>query len=107
MNGSDIKWLKEMFEQHNKDQQKYLDTKFKALDDNISELKESVGNLQLEIEDVEAACLECMDDELEKTNKKIYFASASAVILSLLLWTAFGTDALAIVLKFISGTPIP
>lgn len=99
MNGSDIKWLKDMFEQHNKDQQKYLDTKFEALDENISELKASVGNLQIEIEDVEAACLECMEDELEKTNRKIYFASASAVILSLLLWTAFGTNAVEIILK--------
>lgn len=107
MNGSDVKWLKEMFEQHNKDQQKYLDAKFDALDRNMCDIKEGVAEMKIEIEDVEAVALDAVDDAEEKLEKKIYLTGAAAVVISLLLWTAFGTDALAIVLKFLGGAPIP
>lgn len=105
MNGTEVKWLKEMFKQHNKDQQKYLDAKFEGLGDKID-------NLADDIDDVEAVCSVALDDIEEKveenekkTNKKIVIGSAGAIILTILLWTALGTDALAILLKMVVGLP--
>jgi seryl-tRNA synthetase len=102
MNGADVKWLEKMFEQHKEDQQLYLDTKFDNLSEQIGEIKDTV-------EDVEVALIADIDNveedmkELEKkTNKKIVAGGAGAVLVTLTLWTIFGTDALAIVLRFLS-----
>jgi len=102
MNGADVKWLEKMFEQHKEDQQLYLDAKFNNLSEQIGDIKESV-------EDVEVTLIADIDEieddmkELEKkTNKKIITGGIVAVVSTLALWTIFGTDALAIVLKFLS-----
>jgi hypothetical protein len=66
MNGSDVKWLKEMFEQHNEDQQKYLDAKFEGL-------AEKIDGLADDIDDVEAVCtagLDDIEDQIEENEKK-------------------------------------
>lgn len=105
MNGADVKWLKELFEQHKEDQQKYLDAKFESVNDNIQEVKEGMRDLQEDIEDVEIACTEWVDDLEEKTNKRIIAGSAGAIVVSLLLWATFGTRAIEVILKFISGLP--
>jgi len=102
MNGADVKWLEKMFEQHKEDQQLYLDTKFDNLSEQIGEIKDTV-------EDVEVALIADIDNveedmkELEKkTNKKIVIGGVVAVVSTLSLWTIFGTDALAMVLRFLS-----
>lgn len=107
MNSDEVKWLKELFEQHKKDQEKYLDAKFQGLDVKLIELKDSVEELTEDIEDVELTCLACLDDEIKKTDKKIIVGSAGAVAVALLLWTAFGTNALSIVLKWLTGIGLP
>lgn len=110
MNGTDVKWLKEMFDQHNIDQNKYLDAKFESVEEKVADVKVAVSDLTEEIENVEAVVTGSLDDledvveEKEKSmHKKIVYGMGGAVVLSLLLWTALGTDALAIVLKFIGG----
>jgi hypothetical protein len=107
MNGTEVKWLKEMFEQHNKDQQLYLDTKFEGLG-------EKIDNLATDIEDVEAVCSVALDDiedkvdeNEKKTNKKITYGMVAAVLISLSMWTIFGTDAIAIVLKALGSPLLP
>lgn len=105
MNGEEVKWLEKLFEQYKEDQQKYLDSQFQSVSDKLGNLKESVDNLQEDIEDVEVACTECIDDLEESTNKKIIAGSAGAVVVSLLLWATFGTRAIEVILKFISGLP--
>jgi hypothetical protein len=110
MNGTDVKWLKEMFDQHNVDQQKYLDAKFESVEDKVGDVREAVVDLTTEIEDVEAVGMHSIDEVEDKVDKvekgvikKVAYGMGGAVVLSLLLWTALGTDALAIVLKFIGG----
>jgi len=110
MNGTEVKWLKEMFDQHNVDQQKYLDAKFESVEEKVADVKTAVSDLTEEIEDVEAVVMHSIDEVEDKVDKvekgvirKIAYGMGGAVILSLLLWTALGTDALAIVLKFIGG----
>lgn len=100
MNGDDVKWLKELFDQHKKDQEKYLDSKFESLATKIDEVKNSVDDLQDEIEDVEVACVECIDDLEERQNKRIVIGSGTAVVVALAAWTIFGTDAIKIILGF-------
>lgn len=103
MNGADVKWLEKMFKQHKEDQQLYLDTKFDTLKTQIEDIKDSV-------EDVEVALVADLDDieidlkELEKkTNKRIIVGGAGAVVVTLTLWTIFGTNALAVILRLIGG----
>lgn len=107
MNSDEAKWLKELFDQHKADQQLYLDSKFENIATKIKEVKESVDDLQEDIEDVEVTCLALLDDVEESTNKKIVVGSVGAIALSLLLWTAFGTNALSVVLKWLAGVPLP
>jgi hypothetical protein len=107
MNGTEVKWLKEMFEQHNEDQQKYLDAKFESLGDKID-------TLASDIDDVEAVCAvgfdeieDKVDENEKKTNKKIAYGMVAAVLVSLSFWTIFGTDAIAIVLKALGSPLLP
>jgi hypothetical protein len=107
MNGSDVKWLKEMFEQHNEDQQKYLDAKFEGL-------SVQIGNLADDVDDIEAVCTvgldeieDKVDENEKKTNKKIAYGMVAAVLISLSMWTIFGTDAIAIVLKALGSPLLP
>ncbi len=110
MNGNEVKWLKEMFEQHKVDQQKYLDSKFESVEEKVADVKTAVCDLTEEIEDVEAVVTQSIDDvedkvdEVEKgVTKKILYGMGGAVVMSLLLWTALGTDALAVVLRLIGA----
>jgi len=102
MNSDEVKWLEKLFEQHKEDQQKYLDAKFDSVATQLKDVKESVEDLTEDIDDVEAACVACIDELEEKTNKKIIIGSAGAVVAALLLWTAFGTNAIGVVLKWLS-----
>ncbi len=101
MNGSDVKWLKEMFEQHNSDQQLYLDTKFehleKKIDERTASLDEDICEVCDDLEQLEVVCAVMEDDLTEKITKTTLIGSAGAVGLSLVLWTAFGTNALSVV----------
>jgi len=105
MNSSDVEWLEKIFEQHKEDQQKYLDEKFRIINDKLD-----IGTNNCEvyrtrcIERVDK-CLEChtkdIKDVAASSTRKAVIAGAASVIITLLLWTAFGTEALDHVLTFL------
>ena len=108
MNGSEVKWLKEMFQQHNRDQQLYLDSKFGALEAKMDKREESckdcrdcihgkIDSVELEVEDLDEVVLILENDLRSRIVKSVAVGSAGAVFLSLVLWTAFGTNALTVV----------
>jgi hypothetical protein len=118
MERKDAEWLEKLFIQYKEDQiliaeklaegtRLYFDAKFNALEDQISGVKESVEDVEVTlISDLED--LECELKDLEKkTTKKVIAGTVAAIIITLSLWTIFGTDALAVILKLISGVSLP
>lgn len=105
MNSIDVAWLEKLFRQHKEDQQVYLNAKFNSMGEKIDDVKEQVGELAEDIEDVEVVCTDNIDDIEKKINKRIIAGSVGAIIVTLSLWTIFGTDALAIVLRLLGGGP--
>ena len=110
MNGDDIKWLEKIFGQHKAEQQLYLDTKFKNLEEKIREVKEiasTTGASLVESEKQCLACRACLHNEIEEakketrknTNKKLVITGVVSVIAALTLWTAYGAE----IVKFLLG----
>jgi hypothetical protein len=114
INDEDTKWLEKMYQQHIADQEKvaeklaevtkmYFDAKFEGLKVQIEGVKESVEGVEVTLAaDVEDIVCDLKDLE-KSTNKKILAGGAGAIIITLTLWTIFGTDALAVILRLISG----
>ncbi len=98
MNSSDVKWLEKVFEQYKEDQRLYLDDKFDTIASKLDERR-------AECQAWTARCRSCVDktlreieDEVKDCKKtstaKTVVGSVGAVVMTILLWTALGTDAL-------------
>jgi hypothetical protein len=101
VNGDDIKWLEKLFEQHKKDQQRYLDNKFNVVNSKLDTRAQDCKD-----------CRKCLDEDIEeldvkieetnkKSTKKAIIGCASAVGLSILLWTAYGAGAVDLAIGLI------
>ncbi len=101
MNGDDIKWLEKLWEQHNEDQQKYLDNKFDVVNDKLDTRAQDCKD-----------CRKCLDEDIEEldekieevskgSTKKVIYGSIGAVSTSLILWTAYGAGAINYIIKFV------
>jgi len=116
MERKDAEWLEKLFTQYKEDQmliaeklaeatKLYFDSKFDNVGLQLEGVKESIESVEVTLV-ADLDDLECDIRDIEKkTNKKIIASGVGAIIVTLSLWTIFGTDALAILLKFISGTP--
>ena len=98
MNSSDVKWLEKVFEQYKEDQRIYLDSKFDAI-------CEKLDTRRAECQAWTARCRNCVDKTLSEIEKEVtdckksstaktIVGSVGAVVMTILLWTALGTDAL-------------
>ena len=94
MNGDDIKWLEKLWEQHNEDQQRYLDDKFDVVNNKLDTRAQDCKD-----------CRKCLDEDIEELDEKIeetdksstkktIIGSVGAVCISIVLWTAFGAGAI-------------
>lgn len=108
MNGDDIKWLEKLFEQHKEDQRIYLDDKFETVSRKFDAVNKK---LDIRVNDCKD-CRACIDDNIasigskletynKDSTKKVVVGSAVAVVITLLLYAVFGTDAINYVLAML------
>jgi hypothetical protein len=114
LNGEEIKWLKELFDQHKKEQQLYLDTKFDGIERKLDEVKIISVSAAEGIIESEKHCLVCKSElckNIENTkkdlkkmiNKRLVAGGIITGVATLSLWAAFGTDIVKMIIAIFAG----
>ena len=107
MNSSDVKWLEKVFEQYKDDQRIYLDDKFASLavklDERRAECKAWTQRCRTCVDSNMGDLSSSIDECKKASTTKAILGSAVAVFLTMLLWTAFGTDALHDIIMLIGS----